>query len=242
MERPPFPVKMIGPGKFTLPNRNVKHETYLNENYIQATEPRAWYLDMPAENSPVLNNPIVSLGPIFRNRVVSIVGKGPSLDHLKSTHFTNPHGPVFAINEAVHKVEGLGIKNQIILLQQDFGLGSTCTPSFESTIPMISIVAEGCTKGIKNRFIYNPHEYQNTRHTLSVLVAISIAKQYGAVGFRLYCFDACVSGNTGYASVIGYEPTKGGNPKRFLSHRKRIDLATEGYQVEWIIPTESDAI
>jgi len=64
---------------------------------------------------------------VLRNRypgeTVWIVGKGPSLEHLRAEHFGN--GPVITLNQTVLMVQELGLSNPIYSMQKD-GCGATC--------------------------------------------------------------------------------------------------------------------
>ena len=58
----------------------------------------------------------------FRGGTAWIVGKGPSLAHLRREHFGA--GPVIALNQAIAVLEALGLANPVYALQKD-GCGLT---------------------------------------------------------------------------------------------------------------------
>jgi hypothetical protein len=61
---------------------------------------------------------ISSLSGIYQGQIGYIVGKGPSLAHLRAEHFPT-QGPVITLNQAVLVVQGLTISNPIYSMQKD---------------------------------------------------------------------------------------------------------------------------
>lgn len=218
-------------GTFTIPRQNREVMQYLDEDFqrVGGTELR-W----KRRSFPDLG--INSLESIFKGKTVYIIGKGPSLDLLKAGHFEDDTSIIIALNEAIHKVESLDLKNPIFMLQQDMGLRNTCKPKKAGVL--ISIHAQHWYSDYKNKYIYNPRAMNLVGSQLAVICAIEIAKSLGASGFKMLCFDACVTKETAYANCIGHPSTSGGDPARFLKHRKHIDKHLAGFKVRWITPTE----
>ena len=59
--------------------------------------------------------------------------------------------------------------------------------------------------------------------TISAVLAIRIAKEFGCTIAHMVAFDACVNGTLGYAKAIGYSTSKGGKPDRFIGHKRMIE-------------------
>jgi hypothetical protein len=175
---------------------------------------------------------IDELHPVFMGKVCHIVGKGPSLDHLRSEHFHS--GPVIALNEAIHAVEELQLKNATHALQQDAKLRATCLPK-RSPI-FVETKAANYYGNVENAYLFQNAALGLNPSSLSVTAAILIAKTLGATSFRLLCFDACVNQKTTYAKRIGYKSTWGGSPERFHKHRSKILRRAKPLDVEWVIP------
>lgn len=215
-------------GTFTIPRRNREVMQFLDENFqrVGGNELR-W----KKRSFPDLG--LKNLAPIFDGKNVCIVGKGPSLDNL-SEEFFNEDDVIICLNESIHKVESLKLTNTIFMLQQDMGLRDTCKPKKASIL--VSIHAQHWYSEYKNKYVYNPREMNLVGSQLAAICAITISKDLGAKSFKMMCFDACVNKETTYADCIGHPSTTGGDPARFLKHRKFLDRRLSGYKSEWIIP------
>lgn len=213
-------------GSYWIPRRNKKLETQLDKRFRRFSQRELkWY---PA--------PCTSLQDVkhhFRGQVCYIVGKGPSLDILSERDFPST-APIIGLNEAVHQVEKLGLKNQVFGLQQDEKLKDSCHPT--SGILFVSIQAAYSYEGWKRVHVYDPRDYELPLNTLSVNAAISIARHLEAVGCNLISFDACINQHTDYAKCVGSAATQGGKPERFLSHRQMIENCLGDFPVIWTIP------
>lgn len=176
----------------------------------------------------------------FENRHCYIVGKGPSLDLLEAKHFEH-NGPVICINESIHKVEELGVPNRIFCMQQDIGLRNTCKPKYGSMI---------ITASTRQWYSFYGHVYIYYRGDYGLggggiptgVIAIKILHAAKASKITMLCFDACVTEDVGYANCIGYQPTRGGNPKRFLNHKDRLLQSGPASLLRWIIPKSPEDI
>jgi hypothetical protein len=216
-------------GSFTIRRNNRAAEAFMDKNFRRAHGELRWFKMMHPGKA------LTDLEPIFRGKKCYIIGKGPSLDDLTEQAFDDDSAPIVCINEAIHKVETLAIKNPIFALQQDMGLRDTCQPIRGSII--VSVHAQHWYADVENRYVYNPDTYDLKSSQLSVICAIAIAQGLGAKSFDLISFDACVKGSTTYAKCIGYASSKGGDPNRFLKHRKHIETALRNWPVNWVIPT-----
>lgn len=222
-------VRPVGDGSFFLPRATNQLLKRMELDFVKMSGELRFY-PKHTDDSKYFEN----LRPVFEGQYCYLVGKGPSLDHITKDLFSNSDRPILCINEAIHKVEELGLRNPIFAVQQDHSLGDTCKPKYGEIF--VSYRAREAYKDYKNKYIYYPESYKGTRTTLTVLVAINIAKSLGAVGFELIAFDACTNEETDYAEVIGYKPSANGkgNPKRFLAHKKRIVSGAKETNLVWI--------
>jgi hypothetical protein len=60
---------------------------------------------------------VEELRDLYAGQMAWIVGKGPSLKHLRAEHFGK--GPVLTMNESILIVQGLGLTNPIYSMQKD---------------------------------------------------------------------------------------------------------------------------
>jgi hypothetical protein len=218
-------MKKLPDGSVMLPRRNRTMEQYLNSRYIRLPNQLKWIPRIESARK------LEELRVLFKSGICCIVGKGPSLDHLTSGHFTDVQTPIFAINQAIHKVESLMMANPIFAIQQDVSLMDTCKPKFGGLL--ISAQAKNWYADFERLYIYQPEALGLSKSALTVLCAIEIAKSFDVNHFELLCFDACVTGKMAYAKCVGSEP---GDGTRFLKHRPIIDKHTVDCKVDWIIP------
>jgi hypothetical protein len=224
-------VTIHGDGSFTLPRRHREAEKFMDERYQRIQGERRWVkVAMPPKNMSELEQ-------IFSGKKCYIIGKGPSLDDLSNQAFEDKEAPIIALNEAIHKLESLEIPNPIYVLQQDMGLRDNCRPKRGKLF--VSVHAKHWYADFHDKYVYDPEKLAVQRTQLAVICAIELAKKYGASAFDLLCFDACVNKRTAYATCIGHPSTSGGNPNRFLKHRKHIENHIQGYKVNWVIPTST---
>jgi hypothetical protein len=227
-------LRVLSDDSVMLARKNERVEAYLDEHFVRVGHQRRWY------PKNVGNHSVDELAPLFDGQYVYVVGKGPSLDKLsKATFSEHPDAPILAINEAIHRVEAVDPPNQIIAIQQDAGLKDTCQPNRAGSKILISMFSRHHYARFPETYPFVHARYGLVRTNLTVLCAIAISKYYGATGFGLCCFDACTNQELDYAKSIGYSPTRGGSPSRFLSHRRRIDEALGGMPVDWITPSST---
>ena len=139
-----------------------------------------------------------------------IVGKGPSLGHLTADYFGV--GPVITMNESILAVQELGLNNLIYSLQKD-GCGilsehSECivqAPNYQQMIRPknnISVFLQGgyadyCLADYPNRYVFDLYEDFgfSTPQTVSLRIAIAIAKLMDVLNIVLLCCDSLATGN-----------------------------------------------
>lgn len=203
--------KMID-GSFTIARPDKEVEAKFDADYIRVPNELRW---LPYCMEGGL---IESLRPIFQGKPCYIIGKGPSLDALKAEDF-KPDVPIIAINHAIHKVEELGLDNTIYCMQQDMSLKDECKPK-KATL-LIAYAARLHYADVDNKIVFHMEEFQ-LKSCLTVIVAMRMVQRFGATNLWLRCFDSCVDRSIGYAKCVGHDPTRGGPPKRFLTHKDLI--------------------
>lgn len=213
-----FPSLMKLPdGTFRLKRRNAPVEGILDKALIRIN---------PRELLWIQKGKLWERKDDFKNQHCHIVGKGPSLDAL--TEFPDEQ-PVFCINEAVQKVEKLGVTNPLFATQLDPPKGPKYLP-LQAT--MIIPARRYQTYKSLRHIICSPLELGLRDNCLSALYVLSIAKVLGFVKAIMWAFDAVKNGNVDYARCVGQSPTRGGDPKRFLSHGESIKKHAEKLCIE----------
>lgn len=149
---------------------------------------------------------VVELRDKYSGQTAWIVGKGPSLAHLRADHFTDS-GPVMTMNEAILIVQKLGIPNTIYSMQKD---GCHMDPDIRCTVecqmhwPMVYPDAEvtailqdpgfsqECLPRHEKKLWVDPvRELKFHEATeMSVLMCIRLAKIMGCVKIHLVSCDS----------------------------------------------------
>ncbi len=216
-------------GSLWLSRGHKKTENYLDKMYCRVGNELRWMPKIADTRMPKLEDK-------YPDKIIYIVGKGPSLDNL-TKEMIPEDAIVMALNESIHKVESLNLPNITYVVQQDVGLKETCLP--KKAALLLSFRCRGFYSEYPNRYLYHAVNFQLNYSALSVLVGIQISKYMGINKFVFCCFDACVTKDTGYAKAIGYEPTRGGDPKRFIGHRNRILKQCGNHELTWLVPVEN---
>jgi hypothetical protein len=136
-----------------------------------------------------------------------IVGKGPSLDILTASNFPDAAAPVLCCNEAIRRIETLGLPNPLFGVQQDARVGFDGRPMRGGTWLLSSQSWTACHgAACPNAIRYDPVKIGG--HAKS-LTADQCMRLLGSVGFTagtMLAFDACTSGEIDYAASIGKSP------------------------------------
>lgn len=213
-------VTMMADGSYMIPRRNMVAEEYMDKIGIRCRRQLRWFL------------PLEGFDLDF-TKSVYMIGKGPSLDQLRREHF-EPGRTVICINESIHKVLSLGLDNPIFVFSQDENLGTTCKvvgPKYVIAPKIAKFYIEH-----PNTTVINPARVGPTATTITANFAIYTGRHFGVEHFDMLCFDACVNKNTEYAECIGHSSIKGGDPKRFLNHRRILMEAIGKATAKFIIP------
>lgn len=204
-----FPsLKKAADGTYRLKRRNESVEHLLDKALIRVN-PRELIWIQPGKLWQLKNE--------FRNQHCHVVGKGPSLD--KITGFPDSQ-PVFCINESIVQIEGLAIDNPLFATQIDPSKRKELYLPKRATM-VIPFRRVETYKSVPH-IACSPLELGLKETCLSALYVLAIAKVLGFTKAFMWAFDAITSGNVDYARSVGQSPTRGGDPKRFLSHGESI--------------------
>lgn len=215
-------------GCLFLVRKNFKAEAWLDTHFSRCG-PLQWRPRFLSDHR------MDDFAPVFNERPVYIVGKGPSLDHVTKENFAeHPESPVIALNEAIFKIESLNLPNPTFALQQDAKLRNKCLPHCSPIF--VSSKAANYYAQEERAYLFENKRLGLSPSALSVSAAMVISRYLGSNKYIMVCFDSCVNKELTYAKCIGYDSTWGGSPNRFLGHRRRIERRADGLPLEWIIP------
>jgi len=214
-------------GEYWIARRHRATEEYLDKKYERMGRQLRW------RPRGIPGRDIEELRPLFEGKGCYYVGKGPSLDKLSAADFPKSDLPVIAINDAITKVETLGLPNKVFCLQGDasFKDGSSCSSAMFVQGSVSNFYPE-----VEEKYVYETNALK-IPHGPGLLHAIMITRSLGCTFNYLLCFDAMASGDCGYAGCIGYGPEKGGDPKRFLDHRIKVLRYTDAKTLAHVTPT-----
>lgn len=209
--------RRLSDGSIALARKNKEQEAYYDKIYIRFPNARRWCM-----KSEIWKYENQFVGPVH------IVGKGPSLDNI--TSFTDDF-PIIAINESVRKIEQVNCHSPLFMVQVDGGLLEIKS---ERAIRIVNIHAKDFYT--ERCFCVNPAEFHAPEPTLSVLLAMGIARMFGATSYEMWAFDACVIGNCDYAVCIEKSPLLGGDPSRFIDFKRKIVKFAKNIPINWRMP------
>lgn len=219
-----------GNGRLRLPKPNKRLEAILDAHCI-----RVDHLTWEFKTDSFRTN-INDMKGKYSGKPCYIIGKGPSLDTLKPYHFIQHDAPIIALNESIHEMERMNINNDLYCIQQDSVLKEGCW-SKRGTMLIPYITSAWYTKHPRVK-VFNPNDFglPDNFHPQSVIIGIHFAKYWGCSKLIMMCFDAYINDKVGYAKCIGYDPSFGGEPDRFLLQKKTISDALIGVEHEFRHP------
>ena len=194
---------------------------------------------------------------IFKGQIAWIVGKGPSLQYLVKGDIGS--GPVITINEAIIKIEEIGLPNPIFAMIKDGGdrrqyyhtnpailkpdcdytpnCGDRCgkmyRPKQGATLLVHKHEALYCMPDYSPRYIFEWEEFGLRHNNISLVIAIEIGILMGCKEFCFVSLDIHVN-----RCLKMYVPNVGviGEDGAYLSHRRRIKPYLTKYDHRWITP------
>ncbi len=137
-----------------------------------------------------------------------IVGAGPSLLHLRPEHISGK-GPIIAINLSLPHVESLALPNAIYSMQKDGCLGSrfrglpddhrcgdlVVAPKKPDIPVLLHEFSKNCLRDHPSRFYFTCGELCCGLHSISAILAVSLARRMGCGLLTLVAFDGATSGD-----------------------------------------------
>jgi len=148
---------------------------------------------------------------------VWIIGKGPSLKFLKPQHIGE--GPVIAINQAIKKIDALGLPNTTYGMLKDgggkreyapdnlnpeCGFQGECSEDFcgffvseKGAALIVHDIESGyCREDYQPRYVFNLQELGLSGNVYSLIAAVRIAELMGCERFNFVSCDAHAIGDT----------------------------------------------
>lgn len=139
-----------------------------------------------------------SLKNIHHGSIISIIGKGPSLQYLAPEHLQS--NPVIALYEAIIPVELMQLNNPIYSLQKD----DVLTVPKRATLLLHEHESKNCLPNFNPRIVFNNDQFGIPWNAFSQITAVKIAQWMGANRIQFICFDSFTTG-----SNATYVPGKG---------------------------------
>lgn len=196
-------VRVASNGDYFIPRPNPELEATLDEKFLRMPGKLRWYPFAKDEKHLVDDN-------IFRDKVCYIIGKGPSLDNVTFCHFKEGC-PIVCINQSIHTIERLGVKNPLYCIQQDKGLQALCKP--KSARLWVSYEARAFYRDYDNKAVFMVEEH-GSHGMYTATLAIKMIQRFGGVKLIMIGFDACIDGQITYAKSI--EKPLVGDGNRFI--------------------------
>ncbi len=183
---------------------------------------------------------------------MTIVGRGPSLLRLTADDF--PRGPVITINLAALEVRKLGLSNAMYLFQKDgciphraqYVPAKVCRcpnparmvpPIMPETVVLSVAESSKCFRKYRNRIVVDVEkQFGLPWWSMSALVAVRMAKRWGATEIRLLAFDAAHGDSR---RVEGSELVPGDRGYAIAVDQIREWSVTENVDVRFIDPVSS---
>lgn len=220
MELPNFGMRIqrLANGNLMIARRHTATERYLDRTYVRVRNKLEWIAFEAGVQT------VFDLKDQFKDKTVYLIGKSPSLDSLTSD-VIKPDCPVVFVNDSVKKLKDLDIPNPIYVIQQDTGLGNLRVD------PRLTVlVSRQSSHFYKDEcFIFDPVALNSAPSSLTAECALKFLSKCEAAKVLMVAFD----GDIKYASVVGYGAEKGGDPERFLNHRRKL-RACGTVPKEWV--------
>ena len=170
-----------------------------------------------------------------------IVGKGPSIGNLTPESFGL--GPVITLNQAIVKVEELGLQNAVYSMQKDGDAKDEVLPE-KATLLVHYHESLNTYTGYRPRYVFdNVNDFGLGVQSPAVMSASMLAKKMGCSKVVYLCCDAAVNGDLRTAVPHnGGRIEIEGEQEQYKRHREWVDnlLLETNMQAEWVIPEGSN--
>lgn len=158
-----------------------------------------------------MTQPITTLARAYTDQPCYIVGKGPSLVHLKPSHFGEP-GPIIAMNQAIRKVEAVAPWNSILSMQKDgaypiicdapcedctaMGPGDMWRPWIDTALLVSKANSQYCFPDHPIRYLFDTEQDLGLVWSMpSIVVAIRLAELFGCSALVFVSCDIHTTGD-----------------------------------------------
>lgn len=172
-----------------------------------------------------MTRPIESLGGTFQGRACALVGKGPSLLHLREEHLAGID-VVLTINHAITKVRSLNLKQPVLMVWKDartYAASVEPHPRYGHQVPVpcprcprgelchrasvqppdgtteLLLLHEhesvNCFPTHPQRYLFNNDRFGILWRMESIISALHIAHLLGVASLRFISFDASTNGD-----------------------------------------------
>ena len=203
---------------YWIPRKDSKIEAYMDKHFLRPTKLLVW-----VERSKFWN-----LKGKYKGLSCHIIGKGPSLDDIKTLPYW---GPIIALNQAVVVIDKLCLPNDLYGAQRD-----TCLKRLDISKRVImltqrSLIAKYYPEDRHYGLI--THESMLLKCFLTVLMAVGIANFFGCTEINMWACDASTTGDNSYAKCIPKGPYNTGTLDDYPNQRSRIMKHAEGTPLIW---------
>lgn len=199
---------------------------------------------------------VEQLEDLYQGQTAWIVGKGPSLEHLRLEHFGA--GPVIALNQTVLLVQELGLSNPIYSMQKD-GCGATCEdarcmkcgfrPPMVYPHKDVTVIlqepdySEFCLWEHKKRMWVNVQDLGfELESEMVIRMAIRIAQVMGCERIVFLSCDSLTNGSLETFDVITKEVELTGAAQYYAYVAPLVIADVEEYPHEFITPYLAEAV
>jgi len=224
-------VRRHSDGSYWIPRPDRTMEKALDREHIRVPGSLRWF-------AKGYNKKLEDYRDKHSGSTCYMLGKGPSLDYLKASDMET--GPIICVNDSIKQVNTLDVKNPVYVIQQDATLQESCCPRNYSNILIVSKQSRGWYSDYLNRVVVEAQALGVTAAGPTVILSIHIAKLLGCKKIIFVAFDAATNEECEYAKIIKTPATRGGDPKRFLTHRQKMLKAIDELKLEadWLTPVE----
>lgn len=161
--------------------------------------------------------PIIDLDYQYAGQTLWVIGRGPSLARLSARHI-GP-GPVVAINQAIERVEKLGLCNPVYSMQKD-------QVFVECKAPIIAHALESAKGREFGAYAFDcTVDYGLPWDVPSVVVCAAMARRWGCAEVVYLCCDAAFGNTEAYGAPATY-------PRNYLLHAPMVQRYAR-LPVEW---------
>jgi len=182
-----------------------------------------------------------------------VVGKGPSLRHLRAEHFGD--GPVITMNEAIMSVQALGLPNPLYAMQKDGCAHQPCVCKGRGAEPPLVVLEESTTLFLqrpgyselcfamhKNALCVLPEiDLKLPAHAMSIRMCAAIARLMGCSEIIFMCCDSLANGDIRRVDSWTGQIVQDAACENYLPNNPRLINDLGGFPYRFITPERETA-